>query len=673
MRRCTQEDKRAYRKAIALLVSFAMLASTFYMGPAFAAENAESDETGVNTEYVQPEAALQREDAEGNAAAAAAPYAIPGEDASDAVEGIVEENTEEEAMPDAEAETPQADTVEEDREQPSVSTMGKWDQMVRVILVVNSKKTLLKPDANGNYTFKSSITKVRGIKTVKLMISNPAECPLTYSEQKVVSNAGGSFLETETTGYSVNDINTIRLFSDTVEAAGGEMAEAEPVLDGTGGESIKPLSESDDDSSAENGGEPSGEGEEGGNPDSGQEEPAVDPDAIQVTEITVKVKGTGEGSFYFKAQAGEHYVPFSGKIFFRQTRPTTVMNRTAKVRTKTGKPKTIPRKYKQKYFKIIKEDDNETFKYAFRTVTAAYEIKRASGISESGYRANQGGGTDGTYCYHALCKKGSKTYAKIVKTRLKDMKVVKVSKDLKLHHANDITYDPVNKRLVVTHNAVKRKRVTFVNPKTLKSMGYKDIKIPKTLKGATKAQLSAVKGFASVTYMTGGKYAGKYIGIISGNHNFMVLDKNFKPVEYITVDKKFNGSQIYYQGADNIGDRLYVVIYPRKKSRRDFIVAYDMDGNFKGKVNLLKGYETENMFHAGNAQYMTLYKPVTKVWYTPKNVKQKVKLTKKERALAKPNKKGKRPKYKTVTKVIKEKHVKSVKRSYIFKMKKVTL
>ena len=151
------------------------------------------------------------------------------------------------------------------------------------------------------------------------------------------------------------------------------------------------------------------------------------------------------------------------------------------------------------------------------------------------------------------------------------------------------------------------------------------------------------------------------------------MDKNFKPIEYITVDAKFNGYQIYYQGADNIGDLLYVVIYPKSKSRRDFIIAYDMDGNFKGKINLLKGYETENMFHAGNVQYMTLYKPVTKVWYTPKIVKQKVKLTKKERKKAKKNKKGKKPKYKTITKVVKVKHVKSVKRSYIFKMNKVTL
>ena len=643
MRRCTQADKRAYRKSIAIILSFAMLASGVYMGPAFAAENAEGSETDVNTEYVQPDAALQGEDAEGAVDAAADQGAMPGEDTAGIAEDT-EEATAEKGM-----------TEETETQQPSVGTMGGWDQMLRVILEVDSaNRILLKPDSKGVYSIKSTISKVRASKSIKLLISNPAECPLTYSAQNIASNSGGSFLETETTGYSVNDLNTIQLMSDTVEAAGGEMAEAEPVLDETGESAGEP--------SGENGEDPSGEGE------------SPDPDAIQVTEISVDVNGTGEASISFTANAGPDFNEAAGKIEIRQTRPTTVMNRTAKVRTKTGNPKTIPRQYKERYFKIIKkEDDNEMFKYAFRTVTGAYEIKRASGISEYGYRANQGGGTDGTYCYHALCKRGSKTYAKIVKTRLKDMKVVKVSKDLKLHHANDITYDPRNKRLVVTHNAVKRKRVTFVNPDTLKSMGYWDIKIPQTLKGATKSQLKAVKGFASVTYMTGGKYAGKYIGIISGNHNFMVLDKNFKPIEYITVDSKFNGAQVYYQGADNIGDRLYVVVYPKSKSRRDFIVAYDMDGNFKGKVNLLKGYETENLFHTENAQYMTLYRPVTKVWYTPKLVKQKVKLTKKEQALAKPDKNGKKPKYKTVTKVIKEKHITSVKRSYIFKMNKVTL
>ncbi len=651
MRKCTLTDKRV----VALIISFAMLASTLYAGPAFAVENTDSAESDVNAEYTVPEEGLQEEPA-GNGEEVLEPEVEPDQDAQG-----MEESTEPETEPAAETEAEEPEAVQDETaaEDPTVQLMAtaKSRQTIRVVVALTStKRVLLKPDANGTYTLKTSISKIRNSKKIRIMISNPAECPLTYSRQSVASNKGGSFLDTSFVGCTINSPGKIKLMSDTMEEAGVQMFEAEPILEGETGN-----------------GEPGNGEEPGDDPDPGQDEPVIGPDDVQVTEVAVKVNGTGEAKFYFSAKAGKDFTSAKGRILIQQTRPTSVLSRTAKVRTKTGKPKTIPRKYKERYFKIVKKGDNEKAEYKYRKVTAPFEIKRASGISESKYRANQGGGTDGTYSYNCLCKKGSKTYVKIVKTRLRDMKVVKVSKDLKLNHANDVTYDPVHKRLVVTHNDVKRKRVTFVNTRTLKSMGYKDIKIPSTLKGATKKQLSAIKGFASVTYMRGGKYAGNYIGVISGNHNFLVLNKKFKPIEYITVNKKINGSQIYYQGADNIGDKLYIVVYPRKKSRRDFIVAYDMDGNFLGKINLRKGYETENIFHTKNYMYMTLYKPVTKVWYTAEPVEKKVKLTKKELLLAKKDKDGKKPKYKTVTKIVKVKHTKSVKRSFIFRMNKVTL
>ncbi len=665
------------RRVVALIISFAMLASTFYVGPAFAAENTDSTDSDVNAEYTVPEEGLQEEPA-GDGEEVLEPEEGPDQDAQG-----MEESTEPETEPEAEPEAEETEAVQEETEaeDPTVQLMAsaKSRQTIRVVVALSStKRVLLKPDASGTYTLKTSVSKIRNSKKIRIMISNPAECPLTYSKQSVASNIGGSFLDTSFVGCTINSPGKIKLMSDTMEEAGVEMVEAEPILEGEGGEGGEEPG-SGDEPGVEPGDEPGGGDEPGvepgggDDPDPGQDEPVIGPDDVQVTEVAVRVNGTGEAKFYFSAKAGTDFTSAKGRIVIKQTRPTSVLSRTAKVRTKTGKPKTIPRKYKERYFKIVKKGDNEKALYKYRKVTAPFEIKRASGISESGYRANQGGGTDGTYSYNCLCKIGSKTYVKIVKTRLRDMKVVKVSKDLKLNHANDVTYDPVHKRLVVTHNDVKRKRVTFVNTRTLKSMGYKDIKIPSTLKGATKKQLSAIKGFASVTYMRGGKYAGNYIGVISGNHNFLVLNKKFKPIEYITVDKKINGAQIYYQGADNIGDKLYIAVYPRKKSRRDFIVAYDMDGNFLGKINLRKGYETENIFHTKKYMYMTLYKPVTKVWYTAEPVEKKVKLTKKERLLAKKNKDGKKPKYKTVIKIVKVKHTKSVKRSFIFRMNKVTL
>lgn len=661
MRRCTPADKiTARRKPIALIISLVMLATGLYAGPAFAAGDTESAGTGESSANVSAEAAQQAEPAGSEIQQAGGSEAAPEDPAaaadgtagSDGAAGLSEVPAagEENRQPGSEAEQQPSEQTDEIGGEPNVRLMSgeKWNQTIRVVAQLSgSKWTLLTPNANGTYVLKFNTPQLRNTRTVKILISNPAECKLTYSKQNVPSNNGENFVEPELTGQTVNDSEMVKLMSDAAADAGVGMQEVETILE---------------------------EPEAGSEPGIEPLDPSEDPDAVQVTEFTVRVNGTGEGYFYFTSREGIDYKPIKERFYIQRKRSTTSLSRTASVRTKTGTPKTIPRKYKERYFKIIKKDKNtEEAVYKYRTVTAAFELKRASGISERGYRANQGGGCDGTYSYNALCKKGSKTYAKIIKTRLSDMKVVKVSKDLKLNHANDITYDPVNKRVVVTHNDVKRKRVTFINPKTLKSMGYKDIKIPITLKGATKTQMAAIKGFASVTYMTGGKYKGNYIGVISGNHNFLVLDKNFKPIEYITVNKKINGSQIYYQGADNMGDKLYIAVYPRKKSRRDFIVAYDMDGNFLGKINLIKGYETENIFHVGNTHYLTLYRPVTKVWYTPKVVKKKVKLTKKERKLAKPDKKGKKPKYKTVTKIVKVKHTKSVKRSYIFRMSKVTL
>lgn len=632
MKRCTPADKRVK----ALIISCAMLASTFSMGAAFAEE-----ETDNGTEYAAPTGVtqdentdVQKKDIPGAADGSGEP--LPAENNGSGTEPAETEESQDGGTGHS------GDTLNRaggTGNADSAKTVGTQTQPFRMVLENGTKRTLLKPDTYGRYIYNSSISSLRGSKTIKVLISNPAVCSMTYTGSSVASNANGKFLETKLIGRTVDDAAKINVIKAAVTAAGGRMDELDY---------------------REEHPESAGAGTETG---------TVDPYAIQVTEIEIKIKGTGEASISFTSAKGDCYSQVKGSILIRQTRPTSVIKRSATVRNKSMTPKSIQRSYKEQYFTIVKDGDNEKAEYKYRTVKGAFEIKRASGVSESGYRATQGGNTDGTYAYTAMGKKGSKTYNKVVKTRLSDMKVVKVSGDLKLDHANDITYDPVNKRIVVTHNDRHRKRVSFVNPGTLKLTGYKDIVVPATLKGATKAQLSAIKGFASVTYMRSGKYAGNYIAVISSNHNFLVLNKNFTPIEYITVSKRYTNDQIYYQGADNIDGCLYVGIFPKNQKYKNFICIYDMDGNFKGKITLIKGYELENVFHAGDSIYMTLYKRVTKVWYTPKSVKKKVKLTKEEKALPK----YKNKKYKTVIKIVREKHSKVVKRSYIFKMKKVTL
>ena len=67
----------------------------------------------------------------------------------------------------------------------------------------------------------------------------------------------------------------------------------------------------------------------------------------------------------------------------------------------------------------------------------------------------------------------------------------------------------------------------------------------------------------------------------------------------------------------------------------------------------------ENIFHKGDTIYMTMYTKRLEYWYTKETV------TKKEKV--------KENKYKTVTETYYTKHYGYIKRSYIYKMKKVTL
>ena len=573
-----QTDKRI----LALVISMAMLASTFTCGTAFAA--GETPDTGTPSEV---QAADVPEEPEGTTEPAAEPAPA--------------------AEPEAEAE-PEMEAPEEES-----SVTEPEQQNVTVVAVVNgTKKLLLKPDG-GNCTLPLKVKKVRESSTFTLYVKNPEGCAVNLTAEKVASNVSDD--------------------TDFVE--------------------IEPIAQEELDQAAASG-LLAGFGEE-----LAEEE--------QLTGFRGTINGTGQADVLFEA-AGKEAVeetsaiePLKGTITVTQTRPTTDMNKGASVVSKSVTPGAIKIAYRQKYtkIKIIKKKKKKKKKKitAYRTAYRNFEIKTESGVSETGYGLVQGGGTDGTYSYSAITKKGSETYVKIVKTRLSDMKVVKTSGDLKLNHANDVTYDPVNGRLVVTHNAVNRKRVSFVNPSTLTVTGYKDIKVPATLKGATKEQLSDIGGFASVTYMREGKYAGNYIAVISNYHNFLVLDSSFTPVEYISVSNKYDSDQVYYQGVDAVGDRLYIAVYPRNYSEKNMFSVYDMDGEYLGTVNLIKGFEIENVFHSGSTCYVTIGKPVTKVWYTTKTVKKKVKVKKKGKI-----------KYKKKKVKVQVKHTLTVKRSYIYKM-----
>ncbi len=589
MRRCTQTDK----KILALIISVAMLASTFTCGPVFAAEETTDTGDAVTVPSEAQDSDVQTEP----------------ETTTESEQATEPETT---AGTEVEAET----EVTAAEEEPAVTESA--EQIITVLAVKGSARIELKPDANGNYTLPLTVKKIRDNTVITLYVRNPEDCAVSMDAEAVESNVSSDVPFVEIENADSEGLSATAVGFDTELADGEQLTAFRITVNGTGEADVQ----------FEAAGTVTGENTESA-------------DNSEVTEGTTA------------------FEPVQSKITVAQTRPTTDMNRGASVTSKSVTLNAIKIAYRAKYKKTIyvkkkgKKKKKKKKVTAYRTKYRNFEIKTDSGVSESGYGLVQGAGTDGAYSYSAITKKGSDTYVKIVKTRLSDMKVVKTSGNLKLNHANDVTYDSVNGRLVVTHNTVNRKRVSFVNPSSLTVTGYKDINVPTTLKGATREQLSDIGGFASVTYMREGKYAGCYIAVISNYHNFLVLDNNFVPIEYVSVSAKYDSDQVYYQGVDAVGDRLYVAVYPRSYSYKNMISVYDMDGEYKGTINLIKGFELENVYHAGSTYYVTIGKPVTKVWYTTKTVKKKVK------------KKGK-IKYKK--KKVKVKHALKVKRSYVYKM-----
>jgi hypothetical protein len=95
-------------------------------------------------------------------------------------------------------------------------------------------------------------------------------------------------------------------------------------------------------------------------------------------------------------------------------------------------------------------------------------------------RIVQGGGTDGTYAYVALVNGNNDAATKsvILKFDPKTWDIVQTSDILLLQHANDITYNPNLKSLVVACCEPNTRKIVYVNPDTLAETGSASLRTP---------------------------------------------------------------------------------------------------------------------------------------------------------------------------------------------------
>ena len=233
-------------------------------------------------------------------------------------------------------------------------------------------------------------------------------------------------------------------------------------------------------------------------------------------------------------------------------------------------------------------------------MAGGFDIKARAGQSLYYYDTVQGGCTDGTYAYYVLNRRTVEN-CKIVKMRLSDNKIVMVSDVLAIDHGNGIAYNSDSNELVVNNCMVNPKRLTVINPDTLKIKKKVDVSIPKNMIGASNNEGTGITGFSSITY---NRKRGVYVALTKGRTGFLVMDKNFNVIEYMPLDYKTSGK--LWQCLDSTDEYLLIAHSPNGNAG-NIIAIYDWEGRYVTSIRLLAGYELENIYHVGTQFYATYY------------------------------------------------------------------
>lgn len=228
-----------------------------------------------------------------------------------------------------------------------------------------------------------------------------------------------------------------------------------------------------------------------------------------------------------------------------------------------------------------------------------YELNKAAATDLGTYMVLQGACTDGTHGYYVMYSK-SKKNCRILQTDLADNRKVKLSGTLSLGHGNDATFNGNTGEIVVANYEPHPRRLTVVDATTLRVKRHVDVKIPKTLPGATAARLQSVKGFSGVAYCAERK---QYVVRIQKSNNYLLLQENMQPIRYIKVNK--SDSELN-QGIDADENYIYGVKSP-KKGKFNTITAYDWKGKYQFQTRVTQQYEMESLFHVRETFYAGMY------------------------------------------------------------------
>lgn len=203
------------------------------------------------------------------------------------------------------------------------------------------------------------------------------------------------------------------------------------------------------------------------------------------------------------------------------------------------------------------------------------------------YRVLQGGGTDGKYAYYAMADNINK--AIIYKYDMETWECIASSEPLKLGHANDITYDPEENKLIVafTNNT----KLCYVDPDTLTSIDNEYITVyPHRLQYIPQTKQMLIGSSYMLLFFEKGDYK-------TAKSSFTCQGNRFT-TQGLTCD----GSYVYDVRWD---DEQYKASLIDQSIVCDWIVVHDVQGKYIGDLPIygLEG-EPENIIWLGGNRFV---------------------------------------------------------------------
>jgi Fibronectin type III domain. len=207
---------------------------------------------------------------------------------------------------------------------------------------------------------------------------------------------------------------------------------------------------------------------------------------------------------------------------------------------------------------------------------------------------------------------------KIVKVKLSTLEVEKVSKPLPIYHANNLTFNTKKNVIVATCCRVKEKRAVLIDPKKLKVVSTKDIKLTSKVKNLPSSVLNSYSGFTAIAY---NEKKDIYIGRLRDDNNVIIFNGNLKPKKYVKLSGK--NEALLNQGMDSKGKYIYDVRSFKGNKKYSMVTIHTLKGKFVGQIKFpfgkRPGNELQCVFHDGDQFYAGIYRTSSQMHDTKKN------------------------------------------------------